>query len=629
MCPTPYNCNNCLFLGDTMETRSLRTTAEVAELAARYNEIEILDLVSDDEVDHVEYESGHDCEENTESEEPEEQPLRKRRRTVTRRSIVKNEENETDNPEDKEVIEGQSNDHGAAGSRSFARAKSGYIWHTKNPKRTGRRSLPPNLDATSVGEALNVTTPLEAWSLLFSDDILEKIVVHTNEEIKRATIKLRANGSEIKAHHREIDIIELRSFIGLLYMAGFFKVSLTSTKVLWLPHSMPIFKVTMSMNRFTFLASCLRFDDKSTRTKRQKSDQFAPVREIWDLFIANCMKYYQPGSECTIDEQLLSFRGKCAFKVCMPNKPVKCGIKVVMLNDAITHYMYNAIPHVGTVKTLPEESVPTFYVRKLAEPIYDSRRTITCDSWFTSVPLFDSMKEKNLTMIGTIRKNEPHIPKLFKSKPTNGNVQLGYHDDKTLVSYHIKPKKIVLLLSNKGTVIDKMDDVTDKPVVFMEYEKYNGGTNAFDQKCRDFTVTRGTNRWSMRMFYGMLDHANVNSFILYMFRELNDVMTRQDFMFELANSLIQPELKRRLLRPGLHVNMRSLIKTFLTNDELSEPQDPRDLLAENKMASYKRCSLCPSSLDRKTQYMCLGCRKAMCKSHTAKICVECTPSEMV
>lgn len=145
----------------------------------------------------------------------------------------------------------------------------------------------------------------------------------------------------------------------------------------------------MSEHRFIFIISCIRFDDKNTRAEREAIDCFAHIREIWDKFIKNCTANYEPDGKCTIDEQLLSFRGNCLFRMYIPAKPDKYGIKIVALNDATTHYMYNAIPYCGLVMEKETTEFPSYYVRKLSEPIYNTGRNITCDGWFTSVPLCD------------------------------------------------------------------------------------------------------------------------------------------------------------------------------------------------------------------------------------------------
>lgn len=153
----------------------------------------------------------------------------------------------------------------------------------------------------------------------------------------------------------------------------------------------------MSKNRFEFLLNCLRFDDKSTREERKAQDKFAPIREIWDLFIQNCNKNYTPSEHVTIDEQLLGFRGRCPFKMYLPNKPDKYGLKIVMMCDAKTFYMCSAIPYVGKEQHANDDknvSIPTKYVLKLTETIYNTNRNVTVDNWFSSIDLAEKLLQK-------------------------------------------------------------------------------------------------------------------------------------------------------------------------------------------------------------------------------------------
>ena len=46
----------------------------------------------------------------------------------------------------------------------------------------------------------------------------------------------------------------------------------------------------------------LRFDVKSTRSERLGLDKFAFVSDIWNPFIENCMKCFNPYEELTVDE---------------------------------------------------------------------------------------------------------------------------------------------------------------------------------------------------------------------------------------------------------------------------------------------------------------------------------------
>ena len=64
----------------------------------------------------------------------------------------------------------------------------------------------------------------------------------------------------------------------------------------------PIFRATMY--RFVAVSIFIRLD--SAEVKRQQYYKLAPVRKLWEL--------YFPDSNCTVDEQLVPFRGRCDFK---------------------------------------------------------------------------------------------------------------------------------------------------------------------------------------------------------------------------------------------------------------------------------------------------------------------------
>jgi len=60
----------------------------------------------------------------------------------------------------------------------------------------------------------------------------------------------------------------------------------------------------MLKTRYEFLLSYLRFDDVKSHDER-KNNYFTSIRKIWNLFITNCIRYYEPGYNVTIDEYRL------------------------------------------------------------------------------------------------------------------------------------------------------------------------------------------------------------------------------------------------------------------------------------------------------------------------------------
>ncbi|KAK9693224.1 Transposase IS4 [Popillia japonica] len=147
-------------------------------------------------------------------------------------------------------------------------------------------------------------------------------------------------------------------------------------------------------------------DSRDTRNERKQSDSFTHIREIWEIFIEICRSSYTPSTYLTIDEQLVGFRGRCPFRIYIPNKPAKYGIKIVMLCDSSSKYMIDASPYLGKGTNTNGLPLATHFVRELTKSVQGSNRNITMDNWFTSIPLADELLKEpySLTIIGTLRK---------------------------------------------------------------------------------------------------------------------------------------------------------------------------------------------------------------------------------
>lgn len=84
----------------------------------------------------------------------------------------------------------------------------------------------------------------------------------------------------------------------------------------------------MSLSRFNMILKFLRFDDKQTCNDRHERDKLAAFSEIWELFLTQCRTNYKIGMHATIDKQLVSFRGRCSFRIHIKDKPDKYGLKI-------------------------------------------------------------------------------------------------------------------------------------------------------------------------------------------------------------------------------------------------------------------------------------------------------------
>ena len=182
-------------------------------------------------------------------------------------------------------------------------------------------------------------------------------------------------------------------------------------------------------------------------------DKLAPIRDIWKQINQNLKKYYMPGVLVTVDEQLVAFRGRCSFKQYIPSKPAKYGLKIFWINDSANGYPLGGLPYLG--KENDRRALPNTgerIVEKLCAPYFGTNRNVTCDNFFTSKQLALNLKNSGLTVVGTVRKNKPYIPKniLPSISCSQFSSVFGFTKNLTLVSYSTKIGKSVILISSRN-----------------------------------------------------------------------------------------------------------------------------------------------------------------------------------
>lgn len=498
------------------------------------------------------------------------------------------------------------------------KGKNGHKWSSKQPvlsKRVSSRNIVHFISGCK-GESRNCSSIKDHFLHFFHDNILDIVILHTNEEIVRQSSKYAANSATVSKLCKD----ELLAFLGILVFSAAKKDNhLNARHMFEGTTSGSFYRACMSRERFTFLVNCLRFDDKTSREERRKTDSFAPICDIWNMLIDVCRSSYIPSSYLTIDEQLLGFRGRCPFRMYIPNKPSKYGIKIIMLCDTSSKYMIDASPYLGKSTDTGGLPLANFYVKELTKSVHGSNRNITMDNWFTSVSLADELLELpyKLTIIGTLRKNKKEIPPELLKNRQRGTSMFCFDRKKTLVSYAPKPNKIVLLLStlHEGASISE----NGKPDIIINYNETKSGVDTFDQLCSNMTCSRKTRRWPMCVFYGMINIATINSFVVYCHnshKANTKPASRFQFMLNLGKSLAEPWMRQRLNIPNLRRNIRQDINEILNIQPVPEPDNP---MAKKRTV----CSFCPSRLRRMTTNFCVQCKRAICGQHNRNCCPEC------
>lgn len=442
-------------------------------------------------------------------------------------------------------------------------------------------------------------TPLGAFLCFFTGDMLQLVVQHTNEE-----------GESVMGNKwRAIDTEELHTYMGLLLLAGVYRSKHESVSHLWnSERGRPVFSRAMTRDRFQNITRCLRFDSKTTRAERQSRDKLAPIRLFSDMFAAKCRANYRPGASVTIDEQLVIFRGRCPFKVYIPSKPGKYGIKIWVCADVETSYCYNFDVYTGKIGRQPEIGQGARVVLQLSEPLAGSGRSVTGDNFFSSLLLARGMLGRKLTYIGTVRRNKAFLPASITS--VQGRAELSttfaFQRDVTLMSY--LPKKgtnVILISTQHHTPVVYHERPDKKPEMILEYNRTKGAVDNLDKLIRTYSSIRKNRRWPMVLFMNFLDIAAYNSLVLFLCIHPNYMVgkshRRRLYLEELASSLIGTPIGET--------------QSKLFPQQLSNPSSTR---------KRQRCGECPRDADRKTAEKCRKCMKALCKDHINILCSVCS-----
>ncbi|CAG4958180.1 unnamed protein product [Colias eurytheme] len=122
------------------------------------------------------------------------------------------------------------------------------------------------------------------------------------------------------------------------------------------------------------------------------------------------------------------------------------------------------------------------------------------------IELLEQMKQKQLTVFGTLGKNQREIPPEFLPA-RNRNVDstvFGFTKDITISSYVPKLTKAVITVSSMHHT-PNVDNTTKKPEIILYYNPTKIGVDLLDQRCANYWSGRRTRRWPLAVFYRLLD----------------------------------------------------------------------------------------------------------------------------
>ncbi|XP_075155596.1 uncharacterized protein LOC142228957 [Haematobia irritans] len=139
-----------------------------------------------------------------------------------------------------------------------------------------------------------------------------------------------------------------------------------------------------------------------------------------------------------------------------------------------------------------------------------------------------------------------------------------------------------------------------------------------DQMLGTYNCKRATQRWTLAMFYNMLDVAALAAFTIYNEMKPKGSDRRRSFLLLLTKQLATPNVAERALNN--HITSYPRIRYAMEAFDVRVLPKPMEGNVSSFAARSSRpsCRLCRSEygLQRKTRAYCFGCVNDVCGEHS-------------
>jgi hypothetical protein len=272
--------------------------------------------------------------------------------------------------------------------------------------------------ASSGPTAVIPNTPGEVFSLLFTDELLQRISDESNKYAKECM------GADKYSRWSDVSAEELKAYLGLCIMMGV--VNLPSFDDYWskdqMLHYTPIAK-RIARNRFKDIFRYLHFVDNSTLAPRgdPSYDRLGKIRPLLDYLGQQFRVLYHPSANIAIDEAMIKFQGRSTMKQYMPLKPIKRGIKAWILADSQNGYFWKIQIYVGRQENR-DVGLGAHVVQTLLEGLEDKHHRAYFDNFFTSPQLMEDLAKIGIYACGTVRSSRKGFPHRIEESFTKPKV---------------------------------------------------------------------------------------------------------------------------------------------------------------------------------------------------------------
>ncbi|XP_064876538.1 piggyBac transposable element-derived protein 4-like [Oncorhynchus nerka] len=381
----------------------------------------------------------------------------------------------------------------------------------------------------------------------------------------------------------------------------------------------PFFASLFSQDRFLVLLRCLHFVNNATAIL---SDPLYKIRNVLISLTSAFGRVFVPYKDLCIDESLMLWKGRLAFRQYIPSKRHRFGVKFFVMCDVKTGFVQDIIVYTGSttdIKHYEGLGVSGSVVMTMLAPHLGKGHTLYVDNWYSSPTLFQHLLSNSTGACGTVRSNRKGMPAFGCRKMQRGEVEFQENGQQLAVKWHDKRDVHVLSTVHTATMsaTGKVDHLTGerkiKPDCVLDYNLKMGAVDKADMINSFVECTRKTNKWYKKIFFHLIDTAVLNGSIVH--RQLTGkVITYQKYRENLMRELLEEHHTPRRPSTGGRPAVDNRLRLTARHFPCKVPQT-----ASQGSRTRRHCKVCLSGARRSkqrkmTKYMCLACDTPLCIS---------------
>lgn len=378
----------------------------------------------------------------------------------------------------------------------------------------------------------------------------------------------------------------------------------------------------MPRDEFFALRSSLHFVNAEVTPAEAETNKLWKVQPVIDAVRKRCLELERAPGPYSVDEQMIPFTGRCSMRQYVKGKPRPVGLKNFVITTSRGLVVDFEIYQGKTTRLADVDiGLGAGVVLRLTETLSENSR-IYFDRYFTSIPLMDALRRKNLEGTGTIMPNRLRSVTFLPDKDMKqGEFQeLCRQDNEVAVAKWRDSKSVVMASTCSGSSpvqeVKRWSKTTKSycqvsaPAVVCDYNRHMGGVDICDQMMECYRTWIKTRKWTLKVILHFMDLAIVNAWMEYRedsFRNnipKKHVMDLLAFRMSLGEALINTRKRRKPL-------------TELQMPDAKKPRVEKLPVPEKRLDGYDHWPVVDDIANARL------CRREGCDSRTRTRCDKC------